>query len=60
MDRADKVPVKRAAQGDAEAGPSKRAAISGPTGHEIVQIMNYWRHVSSGGWVWAHSGDREF
>ena len=47
MDRADKVPVKRAAQGDTEAGPSKKAAISGPTGHEILQIVNYWRHVMS-------------
>ena len=47
MDRADKVPVKRAAQGDTEAGPCKKAAISGPMGHEIVQIINYWRHVMS-------------
>ena len=47
MDRVEKVPVKRAAQGDTEAGPSKKAAISGPTGHEIVQIINYWRHVMS-------------
>ena len=56
MDRADKVPVKRAAQGDTEAGPCKKATISGPagqeivsgpTGQEIVQIMNYWQHVMS-------------
>ena len=47
MDRADKVPVKRAAQDDTKAGPSKKAAISGPTGHEIVQIINYWCHVMS-------------
>ena len=47
MDRSDKVPVKRAAQGDTEAGPSKKAAISGPAGHEILQIVNYWRHVMS-------------
>ena len=47
MDCENKVPVRRAAQGDTEACPSKKAAVSAPAGHEIVQIINYWRHVMS-------------